>query len=732
MEIFVGNDSGFCRGVKNAIDIANSCSGGCYTFGKLIHNETVLEQLKKNGIESIDCIPDKLDKKLIIRSHGVKKEVYKSLADNKIDYIDATCIFVKKIHKIVNEYHDDGYQIIIIGDSKHPEVIGINGWCDDSAIIIENEKQAQNITINDNLRYCSVSQTTFDQNLYKKIIKIIESRCKIVVNNNTICYTTIARQKQAKELSQKCDLMLVIGSKSSSNTKKLYDICKSNCCNTFYVQQLTDLKSVIYPKDNNFKLGIIAGASTPIELIEEVIELMSESQTQKIEKNTNKFEEMLNKSTSKLSLRAGSFVKDCKVISADEDGISINFGGKKDGFIDKAEVELDGVAYVPANYAPGMTISAIVIANDATQKKNDCIAFSKKAVEKRAKEAKESEELLKGNEFKAVIDSVVKGGLATKIGPYNIFIPASQIKIGYVTEEDLKKYVGKSLRLRVIKGKKDNTEGEIEIKKNKTIIASQRVILEEEKAKKEDALWETLVVDSIVTGKVKRFSDFGAFVSVNGFDCLAHISDLSHYSIKNPNEVLELNKTYEFKILKADRETQKVSLGYKQLQKKPYEIAFEKYPVGSVITGTVRSVFPYGAFVLIERDVDGLVPVSEIAHTYTKDATNVYKEGDEITAQVIKFEGNKITLSVKALLPQEEKIADVEVSENEYQEAKEKRVQRNARKFENKTSTGSNSAPKRRNVKREENEVSSWTSEQSSATFGDLFKNLNLDLKDED
>ncbi|MEG1609534.1 MAG: S1 RNA-binding domain-containing protein, partial [Clostridia bacterium] len=330
---------------------------------------------------------------------------------------------------------------------------------------------------------------------------------------------------------------------------------------------------------------------------------------------------MLSKSASKHSLKTGIFVKDCKIIGADEEGITINFGGKKDGFIEKSEAELDGVEYNPANYTAGMTISAIVIANDANAKKNDCITFSKKAVDKRAKEAKVSEELLKGNEFKATISEVVKGGLTTKIGPYNIFVPASQIKIGYVTDEDLKKYVGKTLRLRVIKGKKENEETEIEIKKNKTVIASQRIILEEEKSKKEDALWSNLQVDSVVSGKVKRFAEFGAFVSVNGFDCLAHISDLSHYSVKHPSEVLELNKTYDFKVLKADRDTQKVSLGYKQLQKKPYEVAFEKYPVGSIVNGSVRSVFPYGAFVLIERDVDGLVPVSEIAHNYTKDAT---------------------------------------------------------------------------------------------------------------
>lgn len=731
MEIIVGKDSGFCRGVENAVDIALRLGDKCCTYGKIIHNEVVLDALEKRGIKCVEKLEDVGDKTLVIRSHGVGVNFYKKLKELKINFVDATCVFVKKIHEIVFNYHGKGFQIIIIGDPNHPEVVGINGWCDNSAIIISAENDLKNYSFSDDISYCVVCQTTFDVKNYENIIKIIESMCKLVVNNNTICYTTIARQNQAFDLSKICDTMFVIGSKTSSNTKKLYEICLANCANTFYIQQLSDARSVNVA-NKIFKLGVVAGASTPKGLIEEVIKLMNESQNNKIEKNTNEFEEMLSKSASKLSLKAGSFVKDCKVISADEEGISINFGGKKDGFIDKSEVELDGVEYNPTNYPVGMTLSAIVIANESNAKKNECIYFSKKAIEKRNKEAKESEGLLRGNEFKGVISEVVKGGLTSKIGPYNIFVPASQIKIGYVTDEDLKKYVGKTLRLRTIKGKKDSEDGEIEIKKNKTVICSQRIILEEEKTKKEDSLWEVLQVGNIVVGKVKRFAEFGAFVSVNGFDCLAHISDLSHYALKHSSEVLELNKNYEFVILKADRETQKVSLGYKQLQKKPYESAFEKYPVGTVINGTVRSVFPYGAFVLIERDIDGLIPVSEIAHTYTKDATNVFKEGDEVTAQIIKFEGNKITLSVKAMLPHEEKIAEVEVNEAEYQEAKEKRAQRAAKKFDSKPDGSKNSAPRKKSGKRDsEDEISSWTSEQSSATFGDLFKGLTLDLDDD-
>ncbi|MGN0761196.1 MAG: 4-hydroxy-3-methylbut-2-enyl diphosphate reductase [Christensenellales bacterium] len=721
MEIIVAKNSGFCSGVKNAINMALKC-GKCQTFGMLIHNEYALEMLKNHGVEYIDDLADYNGGKLIIRSHGVSKKTYQYLDSHGIDYIDATCVFVKKIHNIVAKYHDDGYRIIIIGDPSHPETQGINGWCDDSAIIIDNATDLDAITLDNCDKYCVVAQTTFDHEKFEKIVKILEKCLKIVVIHNTICYTTTSRQNEAFELSKKCDAMLVIGSKNSSNTRKLYGICQANCPRTYYVETASDVKTIDVAK-NLKKLGIIAGASTPEELIKEVITQMDE-----ISKK-DEFGAMLEQSESKTKeVKAGKIFKDCKVVSANEDGIVINFGGKKDGFIDKTEVEVDGVEYNPDNYKEGDVIAAIVVEKSGNKKNNDCISFSKKAYDFKTIVAKESEEKLRSSEFKAEVESVVKNGLKTHVGPYEVFIPASQIRIGFVTEEDLKKYVGKTLRLRAIKGKNDNSEGEIEIKRHKTVIASQRVILEEEKKAKEDALWEVLVTGNVVTGKVRRFADFGAFVNVNGFDCLVHISDISHYKIAHPSEVLELNKSYEFVILKADRESQKVSLGYKQLQKKPYEIAAEKYPVGSVVTGTVRTVLPYGAFVLIERDVDGLIPVSEIAHTFTKSATDVYKEGDVVTAKVIKFEGNKITLSAKALIDKPEE-KEEEISEEELQAAKEKRASKASKKFDSAAAVARK--PKAKKEEKEEEEVTSWTSEQvENATFKDLFKGFVFDTDD--
>ncbi|MDE6550508.1 MAG: 4-hydroxy-3-methylbut-2-enyl diphosphate reductase [Clostridia bacterium] len=758
MEITIAPSAGFCFGVSNAVGIAEKLGNKACVLGKLIHNASVLDRLALLGVITVDNVADcPKDKTLVIRSHGVSKSVYEEIDRLGLDYCDATCPFVAKIHKIIENNSALGNKIVIIGDKGHPEVVGSAGWACDKSIIVSREEDAEAFEVSDCLNYCVVVQTTFDAELYNKIIKIIKRRCKSVVINRTICYTTTERQKQTAQLAKQCDAVLVLGSAESSNTSKLYGIAKQICPATYLVENIDGLPSVA---KNITRLGITAGASTPKGLIEEVKLLMSETQETKAviedvtaEQTANvseavdskgaqapkkqSFAEMLADSKKSAEVKLNKLFRNCTVISANEDGIYISFGGKKDGFIDKKDAEIDGVEYDPANYKYGDKLDAIVIENNNKSQKSG-IAFSKKLVDIRRKEQEECEKIVRGSEFKVTVGEAVKGGLTAKLGPYTVFIPASQIKMGYVN--DLDKYVGKQLRLRMIQPKKKAGEeveeqtcaetSEIKIS-GKRIVASQRVILEEERARKEEELWQFMEVGKIVSGKVKRFAEFGAFVSVHGFDCLAHISDLSYYKIERPEEVLEKDKTYDFVILRADRESGKVSLGYKQLQKKPYEIAAEKFPVGSVITGPVRSVFNYGAFILIDRDVDGLLPVAEIAHTYTKDATNVYKVGDEVTAQIIKFDDSKITLSVKALTPAAVE-EEVQISEEDYKEAKEKRVARNAAKFD-RSSASTGAAPKKKKTVRENAEadsVSSWSSDASGATFGDLFKGLNLDFED--
>lgn len=729
MPITVAKSSGFCQGVKKAVDVAMNMSEPVAVYGELIHNESVLEKLREKGVECINDLSEINGRKLIIRSHGVGKDVYDYLEKNNVDYVDCTCVFFKKIHKIVHENYLAGKSIIIIGNSSHPEVIGINGWCENSAIIYNGE---ENVEFDDKKQYCLVVQTTYDHKKVELFIKFLQNNIKSLDRNNTICYTTFCRQEECDSLSKESDLMLVLGSKNSSNTSKLFDISARNCPNTYLIETLADLSTV--KADKKIKIGIVAGASTPPELIEEVKNLMNESQENiKIENETAKedFGALLEASQTdkSMNIKAGKSYK-CTVISANEEGIAVSFGGKKDGFVCKDDAEMDGVEYSADNYKAGDVFTAIVIEKNSKSLPKEYIYFSKKTVDQRNKENSDAVEMLSQPEFKLEMKEVVKNGLKGYYGGYSIFVPASQIKIAYVTDADLAKYVGKTLRLRLIKSNKDDPEKELDLKSKKSFIASQKVILEEEQKKKEDEMWAFFEKDKIVKGKVKRFAEFGAFVSVNGLDCLVHNSDASYNRNVPASEVFEIGKTYDFIVRYISRETGKIKLGYKQLQKKPYEIAFEKYPVGSIINGTVRDVKDYGAFVLIEDNIDGLVPVSEISHSFTKNPADVLKPGDSVTAQIIRFEDNRITLSIKALIAKEEKQVEEVVSEEAYQEAKEKRAKKNAKKFDTASAT---SAPVKRvkAVKKEEEEVSSWSSdENATATMADLFKGLKLDIKE--
>ena len=332
-----------------------------------------------------------------------------------------------------------------------------------------------------------------------------------------------------------------------------------------------------------------------------------------------------------------------KIVSATDEGIYVSGSGKADILIDKSE--LDCEEYSRELYADkiGENIDVMVVDTKSPVKLS----------EKQVRKVKEEEEMLKGieegNEFSVICTGFNKGGLTAELGTYAVFVPAREIRSGYVKELD--KMVGKKLRLKML---------EIRRERRKEIIASQRVILEAEKAareaakaEKEAAFFDSIQVGDIVDGKVERVTSFGAFVSVNGFDCLAHISDLSWTGVKEVTDVLEIGKRYQFKVLKIDRENKKVSIGYKQLQPRPWDTAAERYAEGDIVHGKVVRIVPFGAFVELEKGIDGLVHVSQISHEWLENPTSVLTIGEEIDAKVLAFdpEAHKITLSIKALQP---------------------------------------------------------------------------------
>lgn len=275
MEITVAKSAGFCFGVQRAVDSVykelEENSGKIYTFGPIIHNEQVVEDLNKKGIEVIDTVEQLKEIKegtVVVRSHGVAKEIYDILEQQKLKMVDATCPFVKKIHNIVLDESNNGKTIIIIGNDNHPEVEGIKGWVNGEVIVINKEEQIEKLSLPEQTKACIVSQTTFNHNKFKYLVEIIRKKGYDITVVNTICNATHVRQVEAQKISSKVDGMIVIGGKNSSNTQKLYDICRNECENTFYVQTVKDLN--LHELKSLKSIGITAGASTPKNIIEEV------------------------------------------------------------------------------------------------------------------------------------------------------------------------------------------------------------------------------------------------------------------------------------------------------------------------------------------------------------------------------------------------------------------------------------------------------------------------------
>ncbi len=651
MKITLPDHIGFCQGVSNAVHKALS-QKGAYCLGELIHNTVVNDKLKQNDIvivDDVEQVPNGAT--MIVRSHGVPPSVYQRAKEKNLKIVDATCGCVKAIQQKAEKYHREGYQIVLVGNASHPEIVGINGWCNNTAIIFDGKSK---LCLDGYEKVLIMFQTTFDTRLYEKSLQNISTDgVKTLEIFNTICYTTTVRQYYAQILSQQSDLTVVIGDKKSSNTRRLFEIASANCKTI-----LTDGTWEDIDLSNFEKISIISGASTPTELIKGVLERMVENAKEAVAvetavsatpaedvKKVDKNEEMLANAVSSIKegakFKVGQKVK-CKVVLVSEDGVYVSLGNwKQEGFVPNDELALDGnYQAVKASLKDGDVLECSVLSTEKG------IKLSKKTIDERYKDDELVAGIKEGNEFEVTMTRVGKECLTGKLGSYTVIVHASQIKIGYV--KNLEQYVGKKLRLVSNAEKVDDNK--------RVIFASQKTILLAEKKAKEDEFWNNIEVDEIVEGTVLRFAPFGAFISVRGFDCLAHSTDLSWDRISGPQEVLEIGKEYEFVVLALDREKNRVSLGYKQLQPQPWQVAEEKFHVGAVVTGKVARIMPFGAFIELDKHIDGLLHVSNVSWEWLDDITKALKVGDEVQVEVLEFdaERKRITLSRKSLLKKPE------------------------------------------------------------------------------
>ena len=684
MKAVVASEHGFCAGVKRAVDTAFSVPAeGTYLLGELIHNEAVSARLKERGltvVQSPEEVPE--GARILIRSHGVGREVYERCRARGLEVVDCTCRFVRRTQEIVAR--ESGEKLIVIaGHAAHPEVAGLIGWCRGEVRVVGSETDDVGFAAGKDV--VLVAQTTVSEQFFCKIGENLQKVApKSLVIFPTICYTTVKRQHEAAALSKECDAVVVVGGLGSSNTKRLGEIARKGCGNVFFV---ADPQAFEYEKLKNFgRVGIIAGASTPDWLTREVLFKMVENNAEVLKTDVpaeaeaveapvapveaveteetatavneteakaeepaapkSAMEQIMDDIDKEERYKKGQIIK-VRIVSATDEEIFVSGSGKLENRIPKAE--LDCEEYSREVYEEkarnGEEIEVMVTAVKPTQ-------LSEKLVKKLKEEEAFLADIEAGKEFSVVCTGSNKGGLTAELGTYPVFVPRREIRIGYVS--DLEKYKGKTLRLKLI---------EIRKERRKEIIASQRVILEAEraereaaKAAKEEAFFSSIHVGDVVEGKVERVTSFGAFVSVNGFDCLAHISDLSWTSVKQVTDVLEIGKRYEFQVLKIDEVNKKVSIGYKQLQPQPWDLAAEKYAEGDIVHGKVVRIAPFGAFVELEKGIDGLVHVSQITYEWLDDPTKALTVGQEVDAKITAFNAadRKITLSIKALQPRPE------------------------------------------------------------------------------
>ncbi|MFL0196394.1 bifunctional 4-hydroxy-3-methylbut-2-enyl diphosphate reductase/30S ribosomal protein S1 [Clostridium sp. WILCCON 0269] len=632
MKIMLADKSGFCFGVKRAVTEAINAQKKfkkkIYTLGPLIHNNDVVNDLEKKGIYSLkmDGIDNlKEDDVVVIRSHGISENIFNILKNKKVNIIDATCPYVLNIQKKVQKYYKLGYSILIVGDSSHPEVLGINGWCKNTAIISKNGLNLDNLP----LKMCIVSQTTEKQSNWEKVLNIVTKKCKEFIAFNTICSATEFRQKSAEDISKKVDMMVVIGGKNSSNTTKLYEICKSNCNNTIHVENSGEIPDNIIKANKIKTIGVTAGASTPDWIIKEAVLKMSDDKSLELNEQLS----YMDKNDTQIIL--GEKIKGT-VISVNSKEAFLNIGYKSDGILPKSEITKNESDNLEELIHAGDELNVKVIRR---QNEDGYVVLSKLELD-RENAYRELEDASGNNTtLKVTVKEDVNGGLVANYKGARVFIPASHVELYHVN--DLSQYVGKELNVNIIEFKQE--------RKGTRVVASRREILRIEREQREEETWNTLEKDIVVEGEIRRLTDFGAFVDVQGVDGLLHVSELSWGRVNKPGDVLKIGDKIKVYILDVNREKKKLSLSLKKLMEDPWNNVDIKYPVGSVVLGKVVRFANFGAFIELEPGVDALVHISQISHKRIDKPGDILEIGQEIKAKILEVnkENEKIALSVK-------------------------------------------------------------------------------------
>ena len=791
MKVLLAKHSGFCFGVSRAIELVNKAAETnprVFTYGKIIHNERVVNELEARGIRAVESLDGlRAGDVLVIRAHGAPEDVFRACAQKGVCVIDATCPFVKRIHKIVERAAAEGDRVVILGKPTHPEVVGIRSRAGENAVTISDAAEAE--TVAPDGRVTFVSQTTAKKETWDAALAILASRIPDLNARCTICDTTRLRQTEAEMLAGRCTQIFVLGSETSANTCALLELCRKNCKKA---EIIDDIGKIFLAKiKHDDIIGIIAGASTPTAMIREVKQVMSELEKTTVEtieaeapaevvaeateaaaevqaavepvaEAVEEVKETVEEAPAAVEEAVAEAVEEAAapVAAAEEaeaepetfeqafektvkrihpgqlitgtvlqivDGeVFVNIGYKADGVIPKGEFSADPEVRAEDVVKEGDSIDVeVLMVNDGEGN----VRLSRKNVEGKKLMDEMFADEVEGKTFEAVVREVVKGGLIADINGVRAFIPASHVSTKYV--ENLNDYVGKQIKVKVLEADKAK----------KRIVASiKQVLIEEAKAAKA-AKWDALVVGEKVHGVVRRITDFGAFVDIGGLDGLVHVTDCAWGRVKHPSDALSIGQEIEVLILGVDREKERISLGYKQLQPKPWTKAAEKYPIGSIVEGKVVRIVPFGAFVALEPTIDGLIHISQVGIHRIEKVEDEIKVGDVVRCKVldVNVEAKRISLSRKdALIEENPEIAEqiaAEKAERERINAERKaqreqqnkeREERSARRSQE-NGERRESRPDRRRRNSEDGEYELPPVTQTTTSLASLFANFKAE-----
>ena len=649
MSVTVAKNAGFCFGVSRAVEMVEqeaAAGKSVVTLGPIIHNRHVVGKFEALGVGVVDTPEDApAGATVIIRSHGVSRDVYRRLEKQKVEIVDATCPFVKRIHELVSAAQEEGRLPIIIGTRAHPEVEGIAGWCS-RCMIFETPDELENWIKLENpspdTPICMVSQTTSTEFLWKMCGKIAKKQFTNLKIFDTICRATEIRQNEAAELSQNCQAMVVVGDPKSSNTGRLAMICREHCSKVLLVDNASELDGTMFCGVTD--VGITAGASTPAWIIKEVNKTMSEITNVEAVQEEN-FAELLEQSIK--TLNTGDKVLGT-VTNIGNTEIQVDLGTKHAGYIPYDEVSADPSVKPEDILHVGDEIEVFVVrVND----QEGTVQLSKRKLDG----LKIWDDMAAYAENKTTIEAVIteenKGGLVAAFKGIRIFIPASQS--GVAKGGDMAGQVGKTVQLKITEVNRAR----------RRVIGSIRAVSSEARKAAQEKIWAEIENGKKYHGTVKSLTSYGAFVDIGGVDGMVHVSELSWNHIKTPAEVVKVGDEIDVYVISFDPEKHKISLGYKTAEMNPWNQFMTNYQVGDVVDAKVVKLMTFGAFAEILPGVDGLIHISQIADKRIGKPEDVLSEGQTVKVKItdVDAENKRISLSIRALL--EEQNAEEEVAE---------------------------------------------------------------------